>query len=169
MLRILPLLLALAMALPAVAQRPPQPRPLGRFQSWTAASYQDGNHKVCYAFTRATRAEGVPNRRAKDVLLTVTHRPQQRDLVAVTLGFALPRNAEVKLQVGATELAFYGAGSDAFGRDGAAAVRAFRAGREVLSRAPGPNGRGATNDLFPLAGFAQAYEAITKECPVPRR
>jgi hypothetical protein len=164
------LLLVLAFALPAAAQRPPQPRQLGRFQNWTAAVYVSEGQKTCYAFTRASRVEGVVNRRAKDVLLTVTHHPTVRDLVALKLGYPLRRNTEVKLVVGGQgELAFFAEGSDAFGRDGAGAVRAFRAGREALARAPGPNNRGQTNDVFQLAGFAQAYEAMTKECPVPRR
>ena len=43
-------------------QQPPQR--IGEFQSWTAATQAEGGQKVCYAFTRATRSEGVPNRAA---------------------------------------------------------------------------------------------------------
>jgi hypothetical protein len=149
--------------MPAVAQQAPQK--LGQFGSWTAASYTEGGHKVCYAFARASKVEGVANRPGQQVLLTVTHRPQGRDQVALRVGYPYPRDAEVKLHVGGTELPFYTAGSDAFSRDGAAAVRAFRGGREVVARGPGPGNRGAAHDVFPLAGFAQAYEAISKECP----
>jgi hypothetical protein len=164
-----PLLLALAFALPfaapAGAQQAQAPRKLGQFQSWTAATYVESGHKVCYAFTRASRAEGVASRQTQQVLLTVTHRPQGRDQVALRAGYTFPRNAEVKVMVGQTELPFFTAGADAFSRDGAAAVRSFRNGREVLARGPGPGNHGAANDLFPLAGFTQAYEAISKECP----
>lgn len=163
--RLLPLLSLLA--LPAAAQQAPaQPRKLGQFQTWTAAVHTEAGHKICYAFTRASRAEGVVNRPAAQVLLTVTHRPQGRDAVALRSGYTYPRNAEVKLQIGQTELPFYTSGTDAHSRDGAGAVRAFRGGREVLARGPGPNNRGTANDMFPLAGFAQAYDAISRECPV---
>lgn len=162
---ILPALLALGLALPAAAQPAQQPRKLASHQSWTAATYQEGGHKICYAFTRASRAEGIPNRPANQVLLTVTHRPGGRDQVALRVGYTYARGAETKVLVGQTELPFFTSGADAFARDGAAAVRAFRAGREVLARGPGPNNRGAANDIFPLAGFTQAYEAISRECP----
>ncbi len=168
--RLLSLLSFLALpmlALPAAAQpAPAQPRKLGQFQSWTAAVHTEAGHKICYAFARASKAEGVVNRPANQVLLTVTHRPQGRDAVALRAGYAYPRNAEVRVQVGSTEFTFYTSGTDGHARDGAAAVRAFRGGREVQARGAGPNNRGAASDTFALAGFAQAYDAISRECPV---
>ena len=62
---------------------------------------------------------------------------------------------------------FFTAGDTAFARDGRAVVTALRGGREALHRGPGPNGRGQATDTFALAGFVQAYEAISRECPVP--
>ena len=167
LLSLLPLLAPALLVVSAAAQQAPaaQPRKLGQFQSWTAAVHTEAGHKICYAFSRASKAEGVVNRPANQVLLTVTHRPQGRDAVALRAGYAYPRNAEVKVQVGSNEFTFYTSGSDAHGRDGAAAVRAFRAGREVMARGPGPNNRGNASDSFALAGFAQAYEAISRECP----
>ena len=67
---------------------------MGEFQSWTAATHVENGQKVCYAFTRATRSEGVPNRAANTVLLVVTHRPKGRDQVALQAGYAYPRNAD---------------------------------------------------------------------------
>jgi hypothetical protein len=154
----------------AGANNPPaRPRKLGDFQSWTAATHVEAGHKVCYAFARAARTEGVPNRTAANVLLVVTHRNVGRDQVAVRAGYHYPRNTEggdpVHLVVGQTDLGFYTAGDSAFARDNRAAIAALRGGREALARGPGPNGRGQASDLFPLAGFAQAYEAISRECP----
>jgi hypothetical protein len=166
LLSLLPLLAPALLMVPAAAQQAPaQPRKLGQFQSWTAAVHTEAGQKICYAFARASKAEGVVNRPPNQVLLTVTHRPQGRDAVALRAGYAYPRNAEVKVQVGQTEFTFYTSGTDAHGRDGAAAMRAFRAGREVLARGPGPNNRGMASDTFALAGFAQAYDAISRECP----
>lgn len=150
---------------PAAAQPAPTPRKLGQFQAWTAATHIEAGQKICYAFAYASRAEGVPNRPLTQVLLTVTHRSQGRDAVVLRSGYSYQRGAEVKLLVGPTEFNFFTNGTDAHGRDNTGTVRAFRAGREVLARGPGPNNRGAANDLFSLAGFAQAHEAISQECP----
>jgi hypothetical protein len=99
------------------------------------------------------------------VLLTVTHRHNLRDTVTISAGYSFPRNAEATVTVGGTDLNFYTAGTTAAARDGAAAVRAFRGGREAVMKAPGANGRGTVTDTFLLAGFGAAYEAISKECP----
>lgn len=154
------LLAALTLA-PLVAAAQPRPQKLGDFQSWTAASYAEGGQKTCYAFARPSKSE--PARQG--ILLTVTHRPSARDTVTISAGYAFPRNAEAAVTVGGTELNFYTSGSTAAARDGAAAVRAFRNGRDAVMKAPGANGRGTASDTFPLAGFSAAYDAISKECP----
>ncbi|UFN48885.1 hypothetical protein LPC08_23285 [Roseomonas sp. OT10] len=178
MKRALPALLALLLPVVANAQanRPaqggqPGPQRLGISQNWTAATHQEGGQKVCYAFTRATKTEGGGPR--QNVILTVTHRPQGRDQVAASLGFSFPRNADrrettVEASVGSNDLSFYGAGTNAFAQNGGAAVAAFRNGRDVVFRSPGPQGKGATTDTFSLMGFSAAYEAISRECPARR-
>lgn len=170
LIRLLPLCLALA-ALPALAQqRPaapaqtPGPRQLGSFRDWTAATYQENGQKICYAFTRASKTE--PNRQG--VLLTVTHRPGGRDAVAISAGYAYPRNAEVTVAIGQTNLPFYTGGNSAFARDGAAAVAAMRNGNRATARGPAAGGRGTANDQFSLAGFSAAHDAISRECPARR-
>lgn len=153
----------------AAAQQGPQR--IGEFQAWTAATHAEGGQKVCYAFTRATRSEGVPNRAANNVLLVVTHRPKGRDQVALQSGYAYPRNAggdgdPVKVAVGGTNLGFYTSGNSAFARDSRAAIAALKGGREAVARGPLPNGgRGQAVDAFSLAGFGAAHEAISRECP----
>jgi invasion protein IalB len=166
--------LAALVAVPAIAQqRAPAPgaaqqqgpRRLGDFQDWTAAVHTEAGQKVCYAFTRAQRSDP-----ARDgVILTVTHRASSRDQVAISAGYAYPRNAAVTVNVGQRELAFYTGGSSAFARDGRAAVAAFRGGANAVSRGPRAGGRGTASDTFSLSGFSAAYDAISQECPAPRR
>lgn len=170
LIRLLPLCLALV-ALPALAQqRPaapaqqPGPRQLGSFRDWTAATYQENGQKICYAFTRASKTE--PARQG--VVLTVTHCPAGRDAVALSAGYAYPRNAEVTMAIGQTNLPFYTGGNSAFARDGAAVVAAMRGGSRAVMRGPGAGGRGNANDQISLAGFSAAYDAIARECPVRR-
>ncbi len=154
-------LLAALLLVPGLALAQPRPQKLGEFQSWTAASFVEGGQKTCYAFARPTKSE--PARQG--VLLTVTHRQAARDTVTISAGYSFPRNADAAVAVGGTELAFYTSGTTAAARDGAAAVRAFRNGKDAVMKAPGANGRGSVSDTFPLAGFGAAYDAISKECP----
>jgi hypothetical protein len=155
---------------PALAQQrgaatsPQGPRRLGDFQDWTAAVHTEGGQKVCYAFTRASRTD--PSR--EGVILTVTHRAAGRDQVALSAGYAYPRNAAVTVTVGQTQLAFYTGGNSAFARDGRAAVAAFRAGATAVSRGPRGGRRGTATDTFSLTGFTAAHEAISQECPARR-
>lgn len=153
---------------PAPAQDPAQrqqPTRIGQFQNWIAAHTQEQGQKVCYAFTRAARSEGGPQNRAT-VTLTVTHRPTGRDQVAVSVGYPYPRQAEAVLTIGTQEFRSYGVvQSSAFFQSGAQLIAGFRNGREAVVRSPGPPGRTAATDTFPLAGFAAAYDAISRECP----
>ena len=73
------------------------------------------------------------------------------------------------MTVGTTEFRSYATvQSSAFFQNGAQLIGAFRNGRDAVVRSPGPPGRGAVTDTFPLAGFSAAYEAISRECPAPR-
>lgn len=152
---------------PAVAQSgrapPANPTRIGTFGTWTAASYRDGATKVCYAFTRATRTQ--PHR--DNVIMTVTHRGASRDEVALVPRYNYPRGApDVTVTVGGTELPFYVSNASAQARDRRAAIAALRTGREAVARGSHPS-RVPAIDHFNLAGFAQAYDAITRECPAP--
>jgi invasion protein IalB len=163
-----PLLAGLLLAVPAAAQQRPAPQRMGAFQNWTAATHQENGQKVCYAFARAARSEGGPQNRAA-VTLTVTHRPNGRDQVAVSVGYPFPRGAETVLNVGTAEFKSYGTvQSSAFFQNGAQLIAAFRNGRDAVAKSPGPPGRSTVTDTFALAGFSAAYDAISRECPAQR-
>lgn len=173
MTRLLPLLMLLGAPLAVVASpssaqaQQPRPQALGSFQDWTAATLGSGAQKVCYAFSRASKSEGAGNR--QNVMLTVTHRPQGRDQVALRPGYSYAPKAEVEVAIGGTALDFYTAQENAFAREGSRAVSAFRGGATAVAKGPGPGGRGTATDTFSLSGFTAAYEAISKECPAGRR
>jgi len=165
----LPLVLSFAVAAAPLARAAapapatPNPAPLGTFSSWTAATYDSGGQKICYAFTRPTSSTGVVPDRG-EVLLSVTQRPGVRDEAALSAGFTYEKSANVTLNVGGTVLSLYTAGNAAFARDGAAAVRAFKAGVTAVVHSPGPHGV-KVSDSFNLDGFTDAYDAIVKACP----
>jgi invasion protein IalB len=144
-------------------EAPSKAKQLGKFDDWTAVTREEGGQTVCYAFTYPTASAPKLSGRGKPVL-TVTERSSGRDAVAFSAGFAFAANAETNLQVEQTSLPFYTAGRFAFARDGAAAVEAFRKGREATMRSPVPRGA-PVSDTFSLNGFSAAYDAITKACP----
>jgi hypothetical protein len=165
--------------MPAVAQtqhkpvakaKPPAaaaPKPLGKFDDWIAATHQEGGQTVCYAFVRAKNSTPVlPGR--DGVILTVTERPSGRDAVAISAGFIYPKGATVTVQVDTVGLDFYTAQSNAFARDGKAAVAALQKGDVALARSPGPRAGQTVVDTFSLQGFGAAYAAINKACPAAR-
>jgi invasion protein IalB len=139
------------------------PKAIGTFGDWIAATYQQAGHTVCYAFTRAQASTpSLPGR--GQVVLTVTQRPDQRDSVAIEVGFDYAPKAAVTVQVDQTGLDFYTAQRNAFARDGKAAVAAFQRGERAIARSPGPHGHQVT-DTFSLKGFSAAYAAVVKACP----
>lgn len=145
----LPVLLVLALALPAAGQTrkpaaPAHPEPaqaaaskLGDFEDWTAATHQESGQTVCYAFTYAKHSTPMIQGRDR-VILTVTERPTGRDAVAISAGINYPQGAAVTVQVETTGLDFYTSQRNAFARDGKAAVAAFVKGSQALARSPGP-------------------------------
>jgi hypothetical protein len=166
------LTLALLLALPAAAAETKKPaaasnpaaaapKPIGKFEDWTAATHQESGQTVCYAFTRAqSSAPSLPGRGA--VVLTVTERPSGRDAVAIEAGLSYAANAAVTVQVDQSGLDFYTSGRNAFARDGKAAVSAFGKGSRAIARSPSAK---EVTDTFSLKGFGQAYAAIVKACP----
>jgi|BEDMetMinimDraft_2_1075160.scaffolds.fasta_scaffold00575_8 invasion protein IalB len=146
------------------------PRALGTFEAWTAAVHREGEQTVCYAFTRVRQSTPkLPGR--GDVMLSVSMRPQARDVVAISVGYTYPPGAEVRLQVEKASFNLYTAQRSAFARDGHAVVQAMLKGREAIAHEPGPRTRSAPKqitDTFSLRGFQAAYAAILKACPAPR-
>ncbi|GAC1337944.1 MAG: invasion associated locus B family protein [Acetobacteraceae bacterium] len=140
------------------------PKRIGKFDDWQAATHLEAGQPACYAFTRPTSsAPALPGR--GDVVLTVTERQGGRDTVALSAGFAYPASAEVQVAADGATLVFYTSNRSAFAKDGHATVVAFGKARQALAHSPGPR-QAAVTDTFSLRGFAQAYAAINKACPL---
>ena len=150
-------------AAPAPAQT--GPKQIGKFDDWTAATHQEGGSSVCYAFSKPIKSEAKPdiaNRGA--VILTISERKTPRDTVALEVGFPYPANAVATVKIDKTTLEFYTDKRNAFARDGAAVVQAFKKASQVAIVSPGPKKESVT-DTFSLKGFGSAYDAIVKACP----
>jgi invasion protein IalB len=142
------------------------PKKLGSYEDWTAATHVEGGQTVCYAFTRAQNSAPAVAGRG-DVVLTVTERPNGRDAVALSAGFAYAQGAEATLQIDQAAHALYTSQRSAFARDGGAVVAALQKGHQAVARSPAPRNVQVV-DNFSLKGFSAAYAAIVKACPPSR-
>ncbi|WP_298215394.1 invasion associated locus B family protein [Acidocella sp.] len=162
------LLAACILALAPAAAWAAGPTPLGpnggQHGAWIAATYGSGDGKVCYAFTRVQSSKPAIQSRGK-VMLTVTERKGSRDEVSIAAGYIYPKDAKVTLTVGSKSFDFYTDQDFAFTASGKDAVAAFQAGDGATVTGPGPRGKITVTDQFSLAGFSDAYKAITTACP----
>lgn len=123
----------------------------------------EAGKEVCYAFTNAASSTpALPGR--NDVMLTVAHRPGQRDAVVLVADLPYPQAAEVPVQVDETRLLFYSSGEFAFARDEESVLAAFKGGLEAVARSPRKDGPPVL-DTFSLRGFTAAYRHISAACP----
>ncbi len=157
------LALGLAAFLPVTAlSDTAAPASLGTFGDWTAATYGAGGKKACYAFTKAqASSKTIPNR--GDVLLVVTERKSGHDEVTLSAGYAYPAKPTVTLDIGGPKITFYTQGQTAFTVHGTDAIAAFQQGSSATAKSTAPDG-GMVSDTFSLAGFSDAYSAITTAC-----
>jgi hypothetical protein len=139
------------------------PVPIGTFGDWQAATHPEAGVKVCYALTFAKSSKPFLRGRG-NVVLTVAERPNDRDAVAILLGYAVLPHEGARVQAGGKDLHFYLEGRSAFAPHGREAIAAFQAGREAVGRFPGPLSMTMV-DTFSLNGFAAAYAAIQQACP----
>jgi hypothetical protein len=148
-----PILSALFFLAPTLAFAAGGPTALGpnggKFGNWTAATYGHGADKVCYAFTTATHSDPAIAKRGA-VMLTVTERHGMR--------------AKVTVSVNGQPIDFYTQGDTAFTTNGSGAIAAFRNGATAEAKGTTPHGPMVTDD-FSLAGFSDAYKAISAACP----
>jgi hypothetical protein len=164
-MRHLMICLAVLAPLPALAQSGPVPLGDngGKFGDWTGATYGDGAAKACYAFTMAQASSpSIPNR--GQVMLTVTERSGAHDEVTLSAGYTYPHKPNVTLDIDGNKINFYTKGETAFTTQGGDAVTDFQQGSTATATSSMPGG-GTVTDVFSLAGFSDAYSAITAACP----
>ncbi len=149
-------------AVATAAPKPPTPKPIGAFDDWQAATYDEGGQTVCYAFTKARAS--VPKIPGREAILTVTHRVGMRDAVSISAGFEFAQAAEVEVSADKAKFQFYTAKRSAFARDGHAAIAAFGGVKQVTAKSPHPQKKEVL-DTFSTKGFGAAYAAINKACP----
>lgn len=159
-------LIAAAIVMPVAARAATaagQPKPLGVFKSWTAATYGSGKAKVCYAFATAKQAKDA---KGAPAMLTVAERAKFRDEISLSQGITYAKGETVTMKVGSQGLKFFTKDNMAYALKGGDTVKAFLHGASAVASAKGKDGK-TVSDTFSLQGFAAAYKAIEKACPPP--
>ena len=152
------------------SQKASQPKPLGVFHDWTAATYGSGADKTCYAFAMSEPsdskkgADSKSKKTQKSGMLTVAQRAKYRDEVSVSQGISYTKGAKVEMTVGSKKLSFFTHDDMAYALKGKEVVKAFMSGDKAVVKASAPHAN-AVVDTFGLQGFSDAYKAIDKACP----
>jgi hypothetical protein len=166
---VLSLLLITATAHAALMKKPnaatttSEPKAIGTFGDWIAATYREAGQLICFAITRPKSSSPRLARRG-GVILSVAHRPSERNIVAMDAGFLFANNATVTMQAGSLRLKFHTLKQGAFAKNGLAAVSALKSEDRAIVRSRGPRNEKIV-DTFSLKGFSAAYRAISQECP----
>ena len=160
MKHIISLTLLTSLAIPALAFGAEQPKSLGTFQKWTAATYGSGSNEACYAFSMAPAPKGS---KATPPMLTVTERRGNPTEISLSQGVNYTKDAKAYVTVGKTKLDFFAQGDTAYALHSDEAAKAFLNGSDAVATSPGANGKKVT-DTFSLKGYSDAYKAIEKAC-----
>jgi invasion protein IalB len=177
---VLPLLVAMAVALPSAAMGQPKPvaNPtaqatlLGQYGDWGAYTASPGGKKVCFALAKPTSSVDVPaNRRtaANAVYMFISSRPDEKvkDEVSVLVtGYVFKPNSEATSAIGTASFPMYTQNDGAWVKNAAEETRmveTMRKGADVVVKATTSRGT-QTTDTFSLKGISQALDRVAQEC-----
>lgn len=158
--------LATTIALPAFANN--LPTEIGEFKDWTAYSYNEGKNLVCYMASTPKKDEGNYKTRG-DIYAIVTHRPADKSFNVVNFvsGYPFKKGTNVVVKIGTTSFNNLFTNEDsAWAPDDLTdkrLVEAMKRGERMIVE--GISSRGTkTKDTYSLAGFSDAYKAISVKC-----
>lgn len=145
-----------------------KPQQIGEYDDWVAYYYQDASGITCYMASTPKRDEGKYTKRG-NIYTVVTHRPADKsyDVVNITAGYTYKPDSKVEIKIGNQtfdKLFVNGdkawATSEKTDRD---IVAAMKRGSRMIVHGTSSKGT-ATKDTYSLAGFSQAYKAISAKC-----
>lgn len=176
MIRLRPLLLALAAALPVLANASagtaaPPPADLtviGNYNDWEALTYTENGNKVCFIGTKPKDSKGDYSSRG-DIFLLVTHRPAEsrNGVVIIETGYPYKTESTVEVKIDGKPFRMWTEGeyAYAYADEDKVLVQAMKRGLEMVVQ--GRSTRGTlTTDTYSLKGFTDAYQAISNACGV---
>lgn len=155
----------LASAPAAVAQ---SPKLVDSFRDWNLYTY-DGAEKLCYIASEPKKSTGTYKKRdAPAVLVTRLPGNSVSEEVSVQPGYTYKKDSTVKVSIdGGKPWSFFTQGGHAWANstaDDKAIIQQMRKGSEM--KVDGTSTLNTTSsDIYSLAGFTAAHEAMAKVCP----
>ena len=144
------------------------PKLLGEYDDWVAYYYKDSSGMTCYMASTPKKDEGKYTKRG-DIYTVITHRPADKsfDVVNINAGYTYKPESKVIIKIGnkTFDKMFTNgdkawATSDKTDKD---IVEAMKRGNRMIVH--GTSNKGTqTKDTYSLAGFSQAYKAISNKC-----
>lgn len=161
-------ILLISMVISATAHANSTPTELGEYGDWTAYSYKEGKNLVCYMASTPKKDEGNYKKRG-DIYAVVTHRPADKsyNVVNFVAGYDYKKGSSVIVKIGTTAFNnLFTNGDNAWAPDSSTdkkLVEAMKRGQRMIVE--GTSSRGTkTKDTYSLAGFSNAYKAISAKC-----
>ncbi len=144
------------------------PKLIGEYDDWVAYYYQDAGGKVCYMASTPKKDEGKYTKRG-DIYAVVTHRPNEKsfDVVNINAGYTFKPESKVTVKIGGKTFdKLFTSGDKAWAvndKTDKEIVAAMKKGSRMIVHGTSSKGT-ATKDTYSLAGFSQAYKAISNKC-----
>ncbi len=144
------------------------PKQIGEYDDWVAYYYQDSSGLTCYMASTPKRDEGKYTKRG-NIYTVVTHRPSDKsyDVVNITAGYTYKPESKVEIKIGnQTFDKLFVSGDKAWAtsdKTDREIVAAMKRGTRMIVKGVSSKGT-VTKDTYSLAGFSQAYKAISAKC-----
>lgn len=144
------------------------PKLLGEYDDWAAYYYQDAGGLACYMASTPKKDEGKYTKRG-DIYIVITHRPSDKsfDVININAGYTYKPDARVIVKIGDQSFdKLFTSGDKAWATSDKTdkdIVNAMKRGTRMIVH--GTSNKGSdTKDTYSLAGFSQAYKAISNKC-----
>ena len=144
------------------------PKLIGEYDDWVAYYHKDSSGIVCYMASTPKKDEGKYTKRG-DIYAVVTHRPAEKsfDVVNFVAGYTFKPDSTVVVKIGTkTYKKLFTSGDKAWAvsdRVDRELVDGMKRGERMIVN--GTSARGTdTKDTYSLAGFSNAYKAISAKC-----
>lgn len=146
---------------------------LTRQDSWTAHAKTEGGRKVCYMWSKPTKAQGNYTARGEVVAFVTIYKPAPKGeeffdggQVSVVAGYNYQKDSAVEADIDSKKFTLYTQGDTAWAADAEtdkSLIEAMKAG--VAMTVKGNSWRPTeTVDRYSLKGFTATYNAIRKAC-----
>eukprot|EP01037_Dinobryon_pediforme_P013588 gene13588-biopygen8301 len=158
-----------AKAEPAADAKGDKPLLVGTYGDWGAYQSTTGKIKVCYALSQPKDRQPTSLQRNPGFMF-ISRRPSSgvKNEISLDLGFPLKEDATTATaDVGTTHYELVLKGTYAWVKNVAeesAMMDVMRKGSKLVIKAPSKKGNVST-DTYSLAGLAQAWDRVQKDCP----